>query len=89
MPTEEEIRAGIQHLALGIDEEEFASPYCWQLPSITYLDYDHEQRLFLKNLKYDLHELTFWEDKGRSSWIATIPHLQDLKHRYQESGLDR
>ena len=51
-PTEEEIEEGIQYLALGIDEEEFASPYYWHLPSIAYLDYDHEQRLFLKNLKY-------------------------------------
>ena len=87
-PTEEEIKEGIQYLALGIDEEEFASPYYWHLPSIAYLDYDHEQRLFLKNLKYDTRELTFWEDEGRSSRIATIRHLQDLKHRCQELGLD-
>lgn len=87
-PTEEESKEGIQYLALGIDEEEFASPYYWHLPSIAYLDYDHEQRLFLKNLKYDTRELTFWEDEGRSSRIATIRHLQDLKHRCQELGLD-
>lgn len=41
-PIEEEIKEGIQYLALGIDEEEFASPYYWQLPSIAHLDYDHE-----------------------------------------------
>lgn len=79
-PTEEESKDGIQYLALGIDEKEFASPYYWHLPSIAYLDYDHEQRLFLKNLKYDTRELTFWEDEGRPSRIATIRHLQDLKH---------
>ena len=87
-PTEEEIKEEVQYLALGIDEEEFASPCYWHLPSIAYLDYDHEQRLFLKNLKYDTRELTFWEDEGRSSRIATIRHLQDLKHRCQELGLD-
>ena len=87
-PTEEEIMEGIQYLALGIDEEEFAAPYYWHLPSIAYLDYDHEQRLFLKNLKYETRELTFWEDDGRSSRVATIRHLQDLKHKCQELGLD-
>ena len=50
--TEEETMEGIQYLALGIiDEEEFVAPYYWHLPSIAYLDYDHEPRLFLKNLK--------------------------------------
>ena len=74
-PTEEEIKEGVQYLALGIYDEEFASPYYWHLPSIAYLDYDHEQRLFLKNLKYDTHELTFWEDKHRSSRVSTIRHF--------------
>jgi len=87
-PTEEEIKEGIQYLALGIDDEEFASPYYWHLPSIAYLDYDHEQRLFLKNLKYETRELTFWEDDRKSTRIATIRHLQDLKHKCQELGLD-
>ena len=49
--TEEETMEGIQYLALGIDEEEFVAPYYWHLPSIAYLEYEHEQRLFLKNLK--------------------------------------
>ena len=71
-PTEEEITEGIQYLALGTDDEEFASLYYWHLPSIAHLDYDHEQRLFLKNLKYDMHELTFWEDERRSSRVSTI-----------------
>ena len=59
MPTEEEIIKGIQYLALGIVEEEFASPYYWHVPSIVYLHYDHEQRQFLKNFKYDKRELMF------------------------------
>ena len=80
MPTEEEIKEGVQYLALGIDDEEFASLYYWHLPSNAYLDYDHEQRLFLKNLKHDKHELTCWEDERRSSRVSTIRHFYDLKH---------
>ena len=35
-----------------------------------------------------MRELTFWEDDGRSSRVARIRHLQDLKHKCQELGLD-
>lgn len=52
-PTQDEIEEGVLYLGLGIDEEELVSPYYWYLPSIAYLDYDHAQRLFLKNLKYE------------------------------------
>lgn len=52
-PTQDEIEEGVLYLGLCIDEEEFVSPYYWYLPSIAYLDYDHAQRLFLKNLKYE------------------------------------
>lgn len=45
-PSSEEIKEGVQYLGLGIDEERFLAPYYWFLPSIAYLDYDHEQRLF-------------------------------------------
>lgn len=74
-PTGEEINEGIQYLALGVDDEEFASQYYWYLPVIPYLDYDHEQRLFLTNMKYQTQELTFWQDNGKSTLIATIQHL--------------
>ena len=87
-PTKEEIQAGVRYLGLGIDEEMFASPYYWQLPSIAYLDYDHEQRLFLKNLKYETRDLTFFEEQGKTTRLASIRHLQDLKHRCQFLGLD-
>ena len=59
MPTAHEIQNGVLYLGLGIDEEMFASPYYWYLSVIAYLDYDHQQRLFLKNLKYETHDLTF------------------------------
>lgn len=87
-PTKEEIQEGVCYLGLGIDEEMFSAPYYWQLPSIAYLDYDHEQRLFLKNLKYKTRELTLFEERGGSSHLATIRHLQDLKHRCQVLGID-
>ena len=87
-PTEDEIKEGILYLGLGIDEEQFVSPYYWYLPSIAYLDYDHEQRLFLKNLKYETRDLTLWEEAGKTTILATIKHLQDLKHRCQDLGLD-
>ena len=87
-PTAHEIQNGVLYLGLGIDEEMFASPYYWHLPAIAYLDYDHEQRLFLKNLKYETHDLTFWEDDGKTTRLATIRHLEDLRHRCQVLGLD-
>lgn len=76
------------YLGLGLEEEMFLAPYYWFLPAICYLDYDHEQRLFLKNLKYETRELTFWKDEGSSSRMATIQHLKDLRQGCQEKGLD-
>ena len=52
-PTEKEVKEGVVFLGLSIDEEEFFSPDYWYIPSIAYLDYDHKQRLFLKNLEYE------------------------------------
>ena len=86
-PAEEEIEEGVLNLGLGIDEE-FVSPYYWYLPSIAYLDYDHARRLFLKNLKYETRDLTLWKEDGKTTILATIKHLQDLKHRCQDLGLD-
>ena len=66
-------------LGLGIEGERYLAPYYWQLPSIACLDYDHEQQLFLKNLKYETRDLTFWKENGKILRLATINHLQDLK----------
>ena len=52
-PTLAEGKAGVYFLGLGTEDERFCAPYYWFLSSIAYLDYDHEQRLFLKNLKYE------------------------------------
>ena len=87
-PTKEEVEDGVIFLGLGIEGERYLAPYYWHLPFIACLDYDHEQRLFLKNLKYETRELTFWEEKGKNIQLATINHLQDLKYRCQNLGLD-
>lgn len=71
-PTAYEIQNGVLCLGLGIDEEMFVSPYYWHLPAIAYLDYDHKQRLFLKNLKYETRDLTFWEEDGKTTRVTTI-----------------
>ena len=87
-PTLPEVEAGIHFLGLGTEDERFRAPYYWFLPSIAYLDYDHEQRLFLKNLKYETRDLTFWEGEGRETRIATIQHLKDLRQRCEKAGMN-
>ena len=64
------------------------APYYWNLPSIACLDYDHEQRLFFKNLKYETRDLIFWIEDRKITRLATIQHLHDLKNRCQNLGLD-
>ena len=87
-PTLAEVKAGVYFLGLGTEDERFCAPYYWFLPSIAYLDYDHEQRLFLKNLKYETRDLTFWEGKDTETRVATIQHLKDLRNRCEKAGLD-
>ena len=87
-PTKEEVQDGVVFLGLGVEGERYLAPYYWSFPSIACLDYDHEGRLFLKNLKYETRELTFWEEYGKVTRLATIVDLHDLKHRCQNLGLD-
>ena len=87
-PTLAEVKAGVYFLGLGTEDERFCAPYYWFLPSIAYLDYDHQQRLFLKNLKYETRDLTFWEGKDTETRVATIQHLKDLRNRCEKAGLD-
>ena len=75
----EDIANGVHHLGLGVEDEKFLAPYYWFLPAISYLDYDHEQRLFLKNLKYETRQLTFWKEDGCTTRMASIQHLKDLR----------
>lgn len=66
-PTAHEIQNGVLYLGLGINDEMFASRYYWYLRARAHFDYDHEQRLFLKNFKYVTRDLTFWEDNGKTT----------------------
>ena len=87
-PRAEETSNGLYYLGLGVDDEKFLAPYYWFLPAICYLDYHHEQRLFLKNLKYESRQLTFWKEDGAVSRMAAVQHLKDLRQRCKERGLD-
>lgn len=84
----EETSIGLYYLGLGVDDEKLLAPYYWFLPAICYLDYHHEQRLFLKNLKYETRQLTFWKEDGAVSRMAAVQHLKDLRQRCKERGLD-
>lgn len=87
-PRTEDIENGVRHLGLGLEDEKFLAPYYWFLPAICYRDYDHEQRLFLKNLKYGTRELVFWKQESLTTRIVSIQHLKDLRQQCQEQGLD-
>ena len=39
---------------------DYSAPYLGYLPSLAYLDYDHEMRLLLKCLKYSTLDFTMW-----------------------------
>ena len=87
-PRTEDIKNGIHHLGHGVEDEKSLAPCYWFLPAICYLDYDHEQRLFLKNLKYGTREHMFWKQESLTSRIVSIQHLKDLQQQCQEQGLD-
>ena len=84
-PIPESISAGVYYLALGIPGEKYMAPYFWKLPSIAYGDYDHLRRTFLRILKYQTRELTFYKGKDGST-IATINHLCQLREACSKRG---
>ena len=71
------LNLGVLSLTLGVGESAYSAPYLGYLPSIAYLDYDHEMRLFLKCLKYPTLDLTMWP--GECPVIVTIEHLKELQ----------
>ena len=84
-PTKSAVAEGIKNLGLGVPEEKFLSPYFWKLPAIAYGDYDHLRRTFLRVLKYDTRNLTFYKD-SRGSVVATISHLRELTRVCNQIG---
>ena len=87
-PQAEETSNGLYYLGLCVDDEKFLAPYYWFLAAICYLDYDYEQRLFLKNLKYKTRQLTFWNEDGSVSRMASVQYLKDVRQQRKERGLD-
>ena len=71
------LNLGVLYLTLGVGESAYSAPYARFLPSIAYLDYDHEMRLFLKCLKYSTLDLTMWP--GGYPVIVSIEHLKELQ----------
>ena len=76
-PNKKLFDRGVLYLTLGIGESEYPALYLDYLPSIAYLEYDHEMRLLLKCLKYATFELTFY--LGENSVFANINHLKELQ----------
>ena len=70
------LNLGVFYVTLGVGESAYSAPYLGYLPSIAYLDYDHEMRLFLKCLKYSTLDLTMWP--GECPVIVSIEHLKEL-----------
>ena len=71
------LNLGALYLTLGVGESAYSVPYLGYLPSIAYLDYDHEMRLFLKCLKYSTLDLTMWP--GEYPVIVSMVHLKELQ----------
>ena len=63
-PTERHVKEGVFFLRLGIQEERFVTPYYSSLPFISFLDWDHERRLFAKCLKYETLDMTLERKEG-------------------------
>ena len=70
--------AGVKYLTLGAGESQFAAPYFGPLPSIGYLDFDHNLRLFLKCLKYTTLDMNIFPSASNSC-VVTINNLKELK----------
>lgn len=68
-PTGLEINEGIQYFGLGVHDKEFVLQYYWYLPIIAYLDYNHKQKLFLKNMMYQACELIFGKAMQSQCWL--------------------
>ena len=83
-PSTQAFNKGVKYLTLA-GTSQYAAPYLGPLPSICYLDYDHNLRLFLKCLKYETLDLNLFPNSSNSH-IASINHLQELKIILDQSG---
>ena len=67
----------VLYLKSAVRQSDYLAPYLGYLPSIAYLDYDHETRLFLKCLKYSTLDPTMWSEGCPA--IVSIEHLKELQ----------
>ena len=88
-PHEEDVKNGVKYLSLGLPDELHFAPYYWCLPSIFISDADHVLRCFLRFLKSDTRDLTFYKARLLCpvtnnircvKVTATIQHLEELRH---------
>ena len=63
------------------------APHFSDLPFISFLDHNHERRLFLKCLKYKTLDLYIWRDDVNGSCWVTIEHLKELQEISMNSGI--
>ena len=76
-PNQNLFNLGVLYLTLGVCKSDYSAPYLGYLPSIVYLDYDHEMRLLLKCLKYSTLDLTIWP--GECPVIVSTEYLKELQ----------
>ena len=86
-PSDKQVEQGFYFLSLGIDEERFVASYFSDLPFISFLDHDHERRLFLKCLKYKTLDLYIWRDDENGSCCISIEHLKELREINMNDGI--
>ena len=85
-PTQEMFKTWVMYLTLGIGESKYSAPYLGYLPSIAYLDYDHELRLLLKCLKYPTLALKIWPGLHHST--VSVEQLKELQTMCNEKRND-
>lgn len=86
-PTVETCAEGIIYLSLGIPDEKYVAPYFWTYPSIAYLDYDHNRRLFMKIMKYPTRDLTMFKDSNGSVHVS-VDHLKKLHQTCLDKNIE-
>ena len=86
-PSPYQISKGVVYLSLGVPGERFVAPFRGKFPFISYLDYPHNRRLFLKCMKYETLQMTMYSEGRQCYWI-TVNHLKELRERCKDEGVE-
>ena len=84
-PHPEFVDAGVLYLGLGMEEERYLAPYFWKFPSIMFLDFEHNQRSAMRQLKYDTLDITMHKDKYTIN--VTMDHLANLRSECEKKNV--